>query len=130
MKKVYTLLRLAILVAFVAVVAAQWIKTERKASDTALDYICSFLNKEGDLIDYAGHVGVKGPEDVRIFRGDGSYTIRYGKVKLIWDTEEQFLDEKYTEKLERIGIERKKNLKTGEVEVYYQGEKLDWMVKY
>lgn len=96
----------------------------KDATDKGIEYILRHTNSAGNLVDLTGDIGVKSIEDIRLYVKTDEVRIEYGKVLLTF-TLEDFLGDAYTVNLERIGITRQINEKTGLLEVFYHGVLLE-----
>ena len=110
-------------------VALVWWRTNgdigKNATVRNLEYIIKHTNSAGNIVDYTGDIGVKSIADIKLYVTSREIRIEYGKILLTFKGEEEFLSEEYTGLLEKVGITREINKKTGLLEVFYHGVKLE-----
>ncbi len=114
-------------VVFLGVAIVWWLAGAdigKNATVRNLEFIAKHTNSAGTLVDYTGDIGVKSIADIKLYVKDKEVRIEYGKIFLTF-TEENFLSEEYTGLLEKVGITRQINKKTGLLEVFYHGVKLE-----
>lgn len=126
-KKGSGLIATLIPVVFIGVALVWWMTNSdisKNATVRNLEYIAKHVNSAGSLVDYTGDIGVNSIADIKLYVTSKEIRIEYGKILLTF-TEEDFLSEEYTALLGKVGITRQINKKTGLLEVFYHGVKLE-----
>lgn len=93
-----------------------------------INFIENHMNATGKIVDIQREIMVNSIEDVRWYSNKKGYEIKFGKLTLKFTTEE-FISDEYVKALKRIGFEIKKDRKTGELLLFYNGEKVTKYVK-
>lgn len=91
---------------FFSVAFALWILWEGvyvSSTNENIKLIRDHINLQGELVDYSGTVGVRGPEDIVFLQGDKEYEIRFGRLPLTW-SKLSFGNEECVTALKSIGI--------------------------
>lgn len=112
--------------------AVLWFTYGKIASGGAHDsvlFIKQHLNGRGQISDMQEEIFVRGQEDdISWFQTSKGVEIRYGKVKLKYKLEDLSLQETIYD-LQSIFIEFRQDKSTGELYMFYRGNKIEKSVK-
>lgn len=104
-------------------------KTASSGAHDSVQFIRAHLNGRGEISDMQEEIFVRGKEhDISWFQTKKGVEIRYGKVKLRYKLEELTLPETVQD-LESIFIEFRQDKNTGQIFMFYRGNKIEKSVK-